>query len=155
MLDAGHIDRLGITRLGFTKTIAASNVNSATPLYLAPEMLNGQPFTVKSDIYALGVILYQFLVGDFHKVMSPEWPRDIDDELLREDIALAAEGNPAMRVAGADLLVQRLRSLDDRRSQLIAQRKTRAKAEDTRRRLERRRAQRVGIALAFAVLIIG
>ncbi|MDP9012701.1 MAG: tetratricopeptide repeat protein [Pseudomonadota bacterium] len=155
MLDAGHIERLGITRLGFTKTIAASNVNSAPPLYLAPEILNGQPFTVKSDIYSLGVILYQILVGDFHKVMPSEWPRDIDDELLREDIALAAEGNPALRLADADLLVQRLRSLDERRSHLIAQRKTQAKAEDTRRHLERTRAQRVGIALAFAALTTG
>jgi DNA-binding winged helix-turn-helix (wHTH) protein/tetratricopeptide (TPR) repeat protein len=154
MLDAGHIDRLGITRLGFTKTIAASNVNSATPIYLAPEVLNGQPFTVKSDIYALGIILYQFLVGDFHKAMSPEW-RDIDDELLREDIALVTEGNPAMRLADADILVQRLRSLDERRNHLIAQQKTQAKAEDTRRHLERTRAQRVGIALAFAALTIG
>jgi eukaryotic-like serine/threonine-protein kinase len=156
MLDAGHIERLGITRLGFTKTIAASHVESATPIYLAPEVLNGQPFTVKADIYALGVILYQFLVGDFHKAMSsPDWPRDIDDELLREDIALAAEGNPTMRLADADLLVQRLRSLDERRSRLIAQRQTQAKAEDTRRHLKRSRAQRVGIALAFAALTIG
>jgi serine/threonine protein kinase/DNA-binding winged helix-turn-helix (wHTH) protein len=152
MLDAGHIDRLGITRLGFTKTIPASNVNSATPMYLAPEILNGQPFTVKSDIYALGVILYQFLVGDFHKPISPEWPRDIDDELLREDIALVLEENPAMRLADADMLVQRLRSLDERRSQLIEQRKTQAKAED---RLERTRTQRVGIALALAALTFG
>src|SRR3984893_9796586 len=155
MLDAGHIDRLGITRLGVTKTIAAPNVDSAAPSYLAPEILSGQPFTVKSDIYALGVILYQFLTGDFHKVMSSEWPRDIDDELLREDIALVAEGNPAMRLADADILVQRLRSLDERRSHLIAQRKKQTKAEDTRRHLERTRAQRVGIALAFAALTIG
>ncbi|MEA3108919.1 MAG: eukaryotic-like serine/threonine-protein kinase [Gammaproteobacteria bacterium] len=155
MLDAGHIDRLGITRLGFTKTVAAPSVNSAAPLYLAPEILNGQPFTVKSDIYALGVILYQFLAGDFHKVMSAEWPRDIDDELLREDIALVAHGNPAMRLADADILVQRLRNLDERRSHLIAQRQTQAKVEDTRHHLERTRAQRVGVALAFAALTIG
>jgi eukaryotic-like serine/threonine-protein kinase len=155
MLDAGHIDRLGITRLGFTKTIAASNVNSAAPLYLAPEILNGQPFTVKSDIYALGVILYQFLAGDFHKVMSPEWARDIDDELLREDIALVAEGNPALRLADAGTWAQRLRSLGERRSHLIAQRKTQARAEDTRRHLERTRTQRAVIALAFAALAIG
>ena len=155
MLDAGHIDRLGITRLGFTKTIAASNVNSAAPLYLAPEILNGQPFTVKSDIYALGVILYQFLVGDFHKAMPPDWAHDIDDELLREDIALAAEGNPALRLADADILAQRLRSLEERRSHLISQRRTQAEAEDTRRHLKRTRAQRVGVALAFAALTIG
>jgi hypothetical protein len=65
----------------------------------APEILNGQPFTEKSDIYALEVFLYQILVGDFHKVMSPERPRDIDDELLCEDIALVVERNPAMRLS--------------------------------------------------------
>jgi eukaryotic-like serine/threonine-protein kinase len=154
MLDAGHIDRLGITRLGFTKNIAAPTVNSAAPTYLAPEILDGQPFTVKSDLYALGVILYQFLVGDFHKVMSPEWPRDIEDELLREDIASAVEENPATRLADADLLVRRLRSLEERRSHLIAQRKTQASAEEMHRHLERTRARRVGTALAFAALTI-
>jgi DNA-binding winged helix-turn-helix (wHTH) protein/serine/threonine protein kinase len=155
ILDAGHIDRLGITRLGFTKTIAASKVNSATLTYQAPEIQDGQPFTVKSDIYALGVILYQFLVGDFHRALSPEWRGDIDEELLREDIALVVEANPAMRMADAGLLVQRLRSLDERRSRLIAQRKTQANDEDTRRHLERTRAQRVGIALTFAALTVG
>jgi DNA-binding winged helix-turn-helix (wHTH) protein/serine/threonine protein kinase len=155
ILDVGHIDRLGITRLGFTKTIAVSKVNTATLTYLAPEIQDGHPFTVKSDIYALGVILYQFLVGDFHKVLSPEWRIDIDDELLREDLALVVEANPEVRMADAGLLVQRLRNLDERRNRLIAQRKTQANDEDTRRHLERTRAQRVGIALAFAALTLG
>ena len=155
ILDAGHIERLGITRLGFTKTIAASSANSATLIYVAPEILEGQPFTVKSDIYALGVILNQFLVGDFHKALSPEWRGDIDDELLREDVALVVEPNPAIRMADAGLLAQRLRSLEERRSQLIAQRKTQVNAEDAHRHLERARAQRVGIGLAFAALAIG
>jgi DNA-binding winged helix-turn-helix (wHTH) protein/serine/threonine protein kinase len=155
ILDAGHIDRLGITRLGFTKTIAVSKANSATLTYLAPEIQDGHPFTVKSDIYALGVILYQFLVGDFHKGLSPEWRGDIEDELLREDIGLVVEANPLMRMADAGLLVQRLRSLDERRNRLIAQRKTQVNDEDTRRHLERTRAQRVGIALTFAALTVG
>jgi eukaryotic-like serine/threonine-protein kinase len=155
ILDAGHIDRLGITRLGFTKTIAASKVNSATLTYVAPEIQDGQPYTVKSDIYSLGIILYQFLVGDFHKVLSSEWRGDIDEELLREDIALLVEADPAMRMADAGLLVQRLRSLDERRSRLIAQRKTQVNDEDMRRHLERTRAQRVGIAVTFGALTFG
>jgi DNA-binding winged helix-turn-helix (wHTH) protein/tetratricopeptide (TPR) repeat protein len=155
LLDANHIDRLGITRLGFTKTIAASDRNSAAPLYLAPEILNGQPCTVKSDNYALGVILYQFLTGDFYKVMPAEWKQDIDDELLREDIALVAEDNPTMRLADADILAQRLRALDERRSHLTAQRQALAKAECTRRQLERTRPRRLGLALAFAALTAG
>lgn len=155
VLDGNRLKELGITRLGFTKTVSSIDSSSATPLYLAPEVLAGQPFTVKSDIYALGIILYQFLAGDFHKVMSPGWERVIDDELLREDIALMAEGNPAERVGDADGLARRLRGLDERRRQLEAEREAKAKAERTRRLLDRAKARRFGLAVALVVLLIG
>jgi len=155
VLDVDRLERLGITRLGFTKTIAATALSSATPLYLAPEVLSGQPFTVKADIYALAVILYQFVVGDFQRVMSPGWERGVEDELLREDIALLAEGNPALRVADAGALARRLRTLEERRRQLYAERDASARAETARRRLERARAMRIGLILAFATLVLG
>jgi serine/threonine protein kinase/DNA-binding winged helix-turn-helix (wHTH) protein len=155
VLDGNRLEELGITRLGFTKTVSSIDSSSATPLYLAPEILAGQPFTVKSDIYALGIILYQFLAGDFHKVMSPGWERDIEDELLREDIALMAEGNPAERMGDADGLARRLRALDERRRQLAAEREAKAKEERTRRLLDRARARRFGLGVALVVLLIG
>jgi eukaryotic-like serine/threonine-protein kinase len=155
VLDFNRLEALGITRLGFTKTIATPEQSAGTPLYLAPEILAGQPFTVKSDIYALGIILYQFLAGDFHKVMSPGWERDVDDELLREDIALMAEGNPAERMGDADGLARRLRALDERRRQLEAEREAKAKAERTRRLLDRAKARRFGLVVALVVLLIG
>jgi serine/threonine protein kinase len=155
VLDGNRLDELGITRLGFTKTVSSIDSSSATPLYLAPEILAGQPFTVKSDIYALGIILYQFVAGDFHKVMSPGWERDIDDELLREDIALMAEGNPAERLGDADGLARRLRALDARRRILAAEREAKLKAERTRRLLDRAKARRFGLMVALVVLLIG
>ena len=36
-----------------------------TPLYLAPEMFDGAPATVQTDIYALGVLLYYLVTGRF------------------------------------------------------------------------------------------
>ena len=123
---------------------------------MAPEILEGQPFTVKSDIYALGVILYQFLVGDFHKALSPEWERDIDDELLREDIALAVAPNPAMRLADAEALgAGGFEPSKSAAAQLKSQRKTQARAEDTHAASRERGRSALSIGLAFAALSIG
>src|SRR3546814_5794161 len=46
--------QLGITGLGLTVTTPDGD-SSGTPLYLAPEIIAGQPPTVRSDLYALGI----------------------------------------------------------------------------------------------------
>jgi eukaryotic-like serine/threonine-protein kinase len=43
----------------------ASSDLAGTPLYLAPEVLQGQPATVRSDIYSLGVLLYHLVTGSY------------------------------------------------------------------------------------------
>ena len=43
----------------------ASSDLAGTPLYLAPEVLQGQRATVRSDIYSLGVLLYHLVTGSY------------------------------------------------------------------------------------------
>lgn len=159
MLDPDRLDALHITRLGFTGTVAPSEA-SGTLTYLAPEVLAGQPSTVQTDIYALGVILYQLAVGDLHRPLAPGWERDVEDELLREDIAAAADIDPARRLGDAGELARRLRALDARRQQRAAERAAAAAAElaqrdaqRARQEAERLRARRTGMRIALAVLI--
>jgi len=45
------------TRLNSAQPMAVSVVG--TPLYLSPELCNGEPYNTKSDIWAVGVLLYE------------------------------------------------------------------------------------------------
>ena len=42
-----------------TETKAAANTIIGTPYYLSPEMVNSRPYDYKSDVWALGVLLYE------------------------------------------------------------------------------------------------
>ena len=155
LLQPERLAELGITGLGLTLTQAASDSSSGTPLYLAPELLAGQPPTVRSDLYALGVMLYQLLVGDLRRPLAPGWERDIDDPLLREDIAQATDVDPARRIGSAEDLAERLRRLPERHAERAKHEAGERAAAELRRMLERSRARRPWVAAAFAALALG
>ncbi len=151
LFESGVLDGLGITQLGLTHTHAISD-DSGTPLYLAPEVVAGQTATIKSDVYALGVTLYQLLVGDFRRPLAPGWESDIDDPLLQQDIADAADGDPKKRLESAAALAERIRNLSSRREKRALEQAVQARIAEGEKRLAKVRARRPWMIAAFIVL---
>jgi serine/threonine protein kinase len=154
-LDLAQLDRMGITPLGFTVALEPGESTFGTVLYAAPEILRGAAPSIQADVYSLGVVLYQLIIGDFTQPFAPGWESGVPDELLREDIALAAAGDPASRLADAAILAQRLRSLDRRRAERVADALERAENEANRRALDRAHARRGPLLVLFATLLLG
>lgn len=157
---SGHLlEPERLLELGITDPAAAlartSGASGGTPLYLAPELIAGESPSARSDIYALGVLLYQFSIGDFGKPIAPGWERDIGDELLREDIARATDGNPARRLASVAELAQRLRGLDARHGERERRQHEAERMQRLQHRLERTRARRPWVIAAGVVLALG
>ncbi|MGH8191212.1 MAG: tetratricopeptide repeat protein [Rhodanobacteraceae bacterium] len=155
LLEPRQLEDLGITRLGMTVTEALSENAGVTLLYLAPELLAGAAPSVRSDVYALGLMLFQMVVGDLHRTLAPGWEHDIDDELLCEDIGAATSGDPERRLAGVDALIQRLRSRDARAVERKRLRESDARALAAERLLERNRARRPWLIAAIFLLGAG
>ncbi|HUT37502.1 MAG TPA: protein kinase [Planctomycetota bacterium] len=100
--------------------------------YMAPELRHGEPPSARSDLYSLGVTLYQVLCGDLERTLG-DWERHVDSEVLREDIGRCIATDPAARWASAAELSRALRSHDER----LRERQLRRDREAQRRRIQR------------------
>lgn len=53
----------GIARMIQSNRLTADGVSTGTPIYMSPEQAGGQPGDTRSDLYALGIIVYEMLTG--------------------------------------------------------------------------------------------
>jgi serine/threonine protein kinase len=111
---AEHVIRK--TRLGNTRDLLLTkSVQGAyTPLYASPQQMRGDPPDPRDDVYALGIIWYQMLVGDLTTGAPSglQWTkllmqRGMSEPLIRL-LAACFEGKPEDRPANAALLVEKL-----------------------------------------------
>jgi tRNA A-37 threonylcarbamoyl transferase component Bud32 len=62
-LDHPLLGDFGIARLAGLSGLTATSVSIGTPSYMSPEQGQGETATEQSDIYALGIVLYECLAG--------------------------------------------------------------------------------------------
>lgn len=68
-----HNDQVKISDFGFSRVIEAGDPNYysrlGTPLYMPPQIIKGEPYGPKCDVWSVGILLYTMLYG-FHPFIS-------------------------------------------------------------------------------------
>ena len=85
MLDgSGQISIMDFGLAGVAAQITGAEIRNGTPAYMAPEQLAGREVTIRSDIYALGLVLYEIFTGK----------RPFDASSLAELMKMQESGTP-------------------------------------------------------------
>ena len=159
MIDGHGRARIADFGLAVPATDTAAAEFSGTPAYMAPEQLAGQGASVRSDIYSLGLVLYELYTGkraiegatladlrrahSEHQPTAPSLLASEIDPVVERAILRCLEKEPAKRPASALQLAASLPGGDPLAAALAAGKRLRRKwsrlPEKKARSLQRRR----------------
>jgi tetratricopeptide (TPR) repeat protein len=129
----GKNDQVYVVDFGLAKSLEASAAGMTrtgqylgTPRYMAPEQVEAKPVDSRTDLYALGLILFEMLTGEepfkgdstlqimYRRVKEkPPNPRDLDPEIpdyLSRIILRCMERDPARRYQSAKEILADLKA---------------------------------------------
>ena len=119
----------GIARAASAATISQASVVMGTASYMSPEQALGEPATPRSDLYSLGVVLYEMLTGQLP--YSAENPVAVSMKHVNEPLRPPKEVNPRIPQGMDDIVLKLLAKDPEDRYASAAE-----LAEDLRRVLE-------------------
>lgn len=94
LVDAAGAPKLldfGIARLIETEEAStASAFPLLTPRYASPEQLRGEPATTSTDVYSLGVLLFELLTGELPYELRGNAPAELITAITTQDARLAS-----------------------------------------------------------------
>jgi len=114
-------DHVTLIDLGIARALGTAGAVRGTHAYMAPEQVRGEPWSAATDVFALGVVLWELVAGArlFHR--GPPWlsmaavveapAPPLGDPALDAIAQAALAKDPARRIASAAELAARLRAV--------------------------------------------
>ncbi len=113
-------ERIRALELSIPMTGGSAGPHSSALIYAAPELLQGGSVSEASDVYALGVLVFQVLARDARKPLTPGWEQFVSDPILRADVLVFCAPQPVDRPTALEAR-ERIAQLPSRRAAHAAQ----------------------------------